>query len=735
MLKRRIVAVALPALLTFLFSAENLAQIRSGNGAPVGTAGLVATTTLQAETGNNTSASDAFRGRLNGLPPAGNVSKIDTRTLLYPGSSTKIYASLSGWFGESTHMDVGYRSDQPGQVRRQVEDMRSRGIQGAIFDWFGPDAPVINRTAQLLRTEAEAHSGFEFAIMEDAGALVAAAKANACDVTAQLIRDLEYINTQFVPSPAYTRVNGRPVIFFFGVDAYYIDWSRVLASVANNPLFVFRGIDGLTRSEAAGGFQWQDINADPFRPASPNPFDPSLGAQNAFYTQAKASRRLTVGSTYQGFNDTLAPWGIDRFVHQRCGQTWLDTFNEIGKLYSATDQLPALQIVTWNDYDEGSAVEPGIDNCVALQPAISGTTLTWTLIAGNENTVNHFSIFASTDGQNLARLADVSSSARSFDLTPYGLTSGAYQLFVEAVGKPNIRNHMSAPVTFRAGTQAPRANLAVSLTGPLTVQASTTSSDPVAGSTIDFGDGTVVAGPTASHTYVSVGAFNVTATVVGNGGVSAVAVQRVSAKATSPGVTIFSPTPGATVNWPEPAFAASANSANPIRLMRVLLDGVQIYAIDSDVVNTPLKVYTGEHQVEVQAVDSTGAVSSATVNVAAQPGDPAPVAVIQQTPLPNVSPNTILFCGANWQDPGRFVNAYRWTFSDGSTAFTPAVAHTFAAPGAFSTTLSVINEFGTPGSATQGVNAGSIGAAASRRAPVRVQSPEPQKQGEPIRVP
>src|SRR5207248_4777610 len=59
---------------------------------------------------------------------------------------------------------------------------------------------------------------------------------------------------------------------------------------------------------------------------------------------------------------------------------------------------------------------------------------------------------------------------------------------------------------------------------PLAVTASTSgSSDPdgtVASSTINFGDGTTVAGPTAQHTYNAAGTYTVTATVFDNANLS-----------------------------------------------------------------------------------------------------------------------------------------------------------------------------------------------------------------------
>jgi hypothetical protein len=693
-------------------------------------------TTLQAETANNTSANDAFTAQLNGLPKPANVSKVDTHSLLYSGATTKVYAHLLGWFGEGGHMNVGYHSDDPQQVHRQVEDMMSRGIQGAILDWFGQNNhPVVNGAALALRAEAEAHPGFEFAIMEDAGALVDAAKANGCDVTAQLLSDLNYINTQFVPSPAYTRINGRPVIFFFGVDAFYIDWNQVRTQVANNPLFVFRGVDGLKRPISDGGFQWEDINADPFHPASPNPFDPALASQDAFY-RTTSSGRLVFGSVYRGFNDSLAPWGIDRFVHPRCGQTWLDSFTEIGKFYSSSNQLPALQLVTWNDYDEGTAMEMGIDNCVYLQPSISGNTLSWTVNNGPEATVDHYTVYSSTDGQNLMKLADVPTGTHSLDLSQFNL-SGTVTLYVKATGRPSIENKMSPAIAFHAGDQPPVANIVVSQTAPLNFSVSVAgSTDPdgsIASSKIDFGDGTVVAGPQASHTYSVVGAYNITATVVDNAGASAVVVRRISAKPMSPDVTIFSPTPSGVVDGTTPSFVASANSSNPITQMQLLVDGTQVYAISQDTMNTALKIYTGNHHVEVQAVDSMGAVASAAVDITAEPNDTAPVPALQWMALPQAGPNTVLFCGINWQDSAGFVNAYRWTFPDGSQAFTPGAVHTFPTAGTFLTMESVIDEFGAPASITQSVTASSANLARPTVS-VYVQDEQTQKQNLPIRL-
>jgi hypothetical protein len=692
---------------------------------------LKTTTTLRAETANNTSAANSFSAQGNGNIAAGNVSKVPVQKLLYAGSNTKVFASFLPWFGGSNHINVGYRSDDPAQVHRQVEDMISRGIQGAIIDWFGPNVDILSAASILMQKEAEAHPGFEFAIMEDSGALFNAAVANGCDVTSQLISDLHFINSQFVPSPAYLRLNGKAPIFMFGVTQFFIDWPRVLATLPSIDLLVFRGQEGLQASFAGGAFQWVDIN-------STDAFDQQLAALDGFYTAAQAAGRPATGAAYKGFDDTFAMFGTNRQIHHQCAQTWMNTFHETAKFFSASHQLATLQIATWNDYEEGTEIESGIDGCTFVVPSLSGNKLNWTVGGGPENTVDHFTVFASTDGQNLAKLADIPAGQHSLALAQFNLPSPV-SLFVKAVGQPSIKNVMSAPVVMKAGDAAPHAALKVSLTGNLTVKASTAgSSDPdgsIAKTTIDFGDGAVVQSTMATHTYATAGTFTITATIVDNAGASAVAVARVEAKAAATGTTILSPSNSATVNFPTP-IVVSAKSSNTISRLNVLIDGTPAHADNRGVINSVFKVFVGTHHITAEATDSSGATSQAAVDVTGEPSDLPPTAAVTVVPLRNVSPTTVLACSATSHDPDGFILQFKSTFSDGAVFFTPAAVHTLAGPGNFSVTVHVIDQFGAPATVTENftVSGGPTAAtAAAQSEEAKRTSARPQH--EPIRRP
>jgi hypothetical protein len=395
------------------------------------------TTTLAQQTSNNTSTADSFKTQVNGNIAAGNVSKLDIHSLLYPGNHTKVYAHFMAWFGTKSHMNVGYDSTSRAQVARQVQDMISRGIDGVIIDWYGKGTTSDMTTLQLMK-EAEAHPGFTFAIMVDTGA-IKKNSCSGCNPQQALAKHLQYVEQTYFDSPAYMRIQGKPVVTNFDVDHdYQIDWKAAGASVASDPTFIFQSSRAFTHPVSGGGYSWIQPKTNDFGSAY----------LTSFYKAGKAHSDLeTVGASYKGFNDQLALWGSNRIMGQQCGQTWLQTFSKINGMYNSGNQLEALQLVTWNDYEEGTEIESGIDNCVSVNASISKNALNWD-ITGQENTIDHYKVYVSADGKNLMSLTDVTTGTDTVNLCSFSLASGNYQLFVQAVGKPNLRNQISRAVAY-----------------------------------------------------------------------------------------------------------------------------------------------------------------------------------------------------------------------------------------------------------------------------------------------
>jgi len=398
---------------------------------------VVPNTTLSAQTSNNTSAANTFLTLSDGDLGAGNVSKVDLHSLLYAGATTKIYAHLLLWWGNSGHINIGYSSTDPNQIHRQITDMISRGIDGVIIDWYGP-GNSIDQATQLVMAEAEKHPGFTFAIMVDKGA-IQWDSCSGCTPQQALIQQLRYIEQTYIPSPAYMKIDGLPVITNFNLDlSFSIDWNAIDAALSTHPKFIFQNNSGFTHTLTDGSYSW----------VMPTTTDYGMSYLNSFYNAGISHpSEETVGATYKGFNDTLASWGSNRIMGQQCGQTWLQTFAKLNSLYSSGLQLPYLQLVTWNDYEEGTEIESGLDNCVSVSASVSENALQWK-IGGSESTIDHYTIFISTDGQNLMALQEVAPGNSSLNLCSFPVPAGSYKLFVQAVGKPAMANRITAPIDY-----------------------------------------------------------------------------------------------------------------------------------------------------------------------------------------------------------------------------------------------------------------------------------------------
>jgi hypothetical protein len=407
---------------------------------------VVPTTTLAAQTSNNTSAANTFTTQSNDNRGAGNISKVDVHTLLYPGATTKVYAHMVLWFGQSNHMNIGYSETNPAQVQSQIDDMVSRGIDGVIIDWYGP-GNTIDQATQYVMTAAESHPGFTFAIMIDQGA-IEWYSCSGCTPQQALVNDLQYIEKTYFTSPAYMTINGQPMVTNFNVSLSYpsVDWTAANATLSTNPAYIFQNNSGFTNVLTDGSYSW----------VMPTTTDYGMSYLASFYdTGMSYPSEQTVGATYKGFNDTLASWGSNRIMGQQCGQTWLETFSKLNGMYSAGKPLPYLQLVTWNDYEEATEIESGIDNCVSLAGSVTANSLQWTL-NGNENTVDHYTVYISSDGQNLMPLTDVATGIYSLNLCGFPIPNANYQLFVQAVGKPTLANQITGATSYTATCVAPQ---------------------------------------------------------------------------------------------------------------------------------------------------------------------------------------------------------------------------------------------------------------------------------------
>lgn len=575
-----------------------------------GAAAITPTTTISAETGNNTSA---------GLPAtlsnadlgATNISKVDLHTML-PASASNlpILAVYQPWFRLPYHMEIGIDELDPARVTQQVEDAQSRGISGFMVNWYGQpinsDKKFMDDVTKSVRDQAEAHNGFTFALQYDGGAY----KNCNCDKTAKFIADMQYARTTFFSSSAYLKVNNRPVVEMFSVDEDGpVDWTAIRTAMPE-VLMIFRNSQGWNHAQSDGMYGWLGINLDPTK---------ALSYDTDFYWNARQhTDKIVIAPIWLGFNDTLASWGLNRITPRNCGQTYLHTLADAAANVSS---INFLELDTWNDYEEATEFESGIDNCVAVSASVVGTGLNWA-ITGLESTVDHYEVFASVDGQNLGKLATVDAGTHTLDLTQFSLDPAAYSLYVKAVGKPQLTNKMSLAVAFTISDPGPTVSLNVTPNGgiaPVTVGATVSATTPygtVSSVIIDFGDGTVTQAFSASHAYSTAGTYIVTSKVTDSFGTTNSQSTQVTIVPNKPPVASISVN---MANGVAPA-VVTASSAGSIDPDGAIVSSAINFGDGTATVSGSTASHTyavaGTYNVTTTVTDDKGAKTSASATVA-----------------------------------------------------------------------------------------------------------------------
>ena len=79
--------------------------------------------------------------------------------------------------------------------------------------------------------------------------------------------------------------------------------------------------------------------------------------------------KIIVGGAWSQFDDHRASWGLNRHISARCGQSLRDTLTLWRKFFPANQVIPFVLVETWNDYEEGTDIEPGIPACGQTPPA------------------------------------------------------------------------------------------------------------------------------------------------------------------------------------------------------------------------------------------------------------------------------------------------------------------------------------------------------------------------------
>lgn len=272
-------------------------------------------------------------------------------------------ALYEAWFGHPKHIAVGYSSHDPAEIKSQIMKAKAMGISGFVVDWYGDREPFIDKSYSLMQATA-AKESFSVAMMYDeSDDEEGATDAALSDFT--MFHDT-YLTPRSPGHKAYLTYEGRPVIFIFP-KGNHTDWNKV-RSLVNTwsvpPWLIQENLPGAYANAFDGFYGW--INPGPKGWSADGS---NWGEQylSEFYEtmKSKYSDRIIVGGAWSGFDDSKATWGLNRHMSARCGQTFIDTSAMWRKYFPSEDPIPYIMIETWNDHEEGTAIEDGIPSCAS----------------------------------------------------------------------------------------------------------------------------------------------------------------------------------------------------------------------------------------------------------------------------------------------------------------------------------------------------------------------------------
>jgi hypothetical protein len=287
---------------------------------------------------------------------------ISSQTFQTPGNAPVMLAAYQAWFGNRSHINVGYSSQDRVVLQQQIERAKQLGIAGFAVNWYGPNKAFEDRAYATLQAVANTNN-FQVALMydEDDG---------TTDATDTTIRDLQYAYQHYigpnasVANTSYLRYNGRPVIFIFPKGGK-TNWDKVRRAVdqwQDRPLLIYKDANAKYAQSLDGFYAWVHPGKGGWQR---NGSDWGREYLDDFYATmtSKYPDKVAVGAAWPGFDDTRASWSRNRKMDARCGKTLDDSLRVFRRYYDDTRPLPFLMIVTWNDYEEGTAIERGTIGC------------------------------------------------------------------------------------------------------------------------------------------------------------------------------------------------------------------------------------------------------------------------------------------------------------------------------------------------------------------------------------
>ncbi|MDF1657017.1 MAG: alpha/beta hydrolase fold domain-containing protein [Verrucomicrobiales bacterium] len=246
-----------------------------------------------------------------------------------------------------------YDTRDPDALECQVLQMKLAGIEGVIIDWYGirdfyDYGPLHESTQALIPMLKQA--GMKFAICyEDQSIkhMVNGGNLKEGKALAHGKEVMRWMEKHWFSDEAYAKIDERPVLLVFGPQYFTPEeWIELRAEFTTNPSL--HTLPHLAEKHNADGpFGWPPVS---------NGKSVNAATWTKSLKELYAREDSVIGLAFPGFQDIYAQAGTNSsygFISDRDGATFRESLD-----VALASNTKLIQIATWNDYGEGTVVEP-----------------------------------------------------------------------------------------------------------------------------------------------------------------------------------------------------------------------------------------------------------------------------------------------------------------------------------------------------------------------------------------
>ncbi len=259
-----------------------------------------------------------------------------------------------------------YDSSDEALIRYHLATAKAAGIEVLIPIWYGPGSPTDANILPLLK-EAE-RQGLKVALCyeEKINFPPYREPRSRDDIVATMRDDLNYILSTYGQHPAYLKKDGVPFVCqfnYWGTGALGpnyvmpVEWKTIQDQLEAPLVYARQNLDPAYHPAIQGAFHWWS--------SDPKQMKQFVERAQALKDKQQLDFYMTMAAP--GFNDEgVQGWGHGtRFEDRKIGETWEKSLQA-----AASGSPDLIQIVTWNDFNEGTEIEPTVEHGFAHVDAL-----------------------------------------------------------------------------------------------------------------------------------------------------------------------------------------------------------------------------------------------------------------------------------------------------------------------------------------------------------------------------